>query len=86
MQHRHIVGPQEEYALGSSQEHALICEKHNAMPMDVICEDCEDFICTKCVKEDHKDHDWDTITSAATRKKRVPGGQIDYTVHTSILV
>ena len=60
----------EEYPLGTPQEHALICEKHNSMPIDIICEDCEDFICSKCVKEDHKDHNWDTITSAATVKTR----------------
>ena len=59
-----------EYPFGTPQEHALICEKHNSMPIDIICEDCEDFICSKCVKEDHKDHNWDTITSAATVKTR----------------
>ena len=60
----------EEYPLGTPQEHALICEKHNSMPIDIICEDCEDFICSKCVKEDHMDHEWDTIASAATVKTR----------------
>ena len=61
---------EKEYPFGTPQEHALICEKHNSMPIDIICEDCEDFICSKCVKEDHKDHNWDTITSAATVKTR----------------
>ncbi|XP_078322927.1 uncharacterized protein LOC111124118 [Crassostrea virginica] len=61
---------EEEYPFGTPQEHALICEKHNSMPIDFICEDCEEFVCTKCVKEDHKDHNWDTITTAATLKSR----------------
>ena len=61
---------EEEYPLGTPQEHALICEKHNSTPIDFICEDCEEFVCTKCVKEDHKDHNWDTITTAATLKSR----------------
>ena len=61
---------EEEYPLGTPQEHALICEKHKLMPIDFICEDCEEFVCTKCVKEDHKDHNWDTITTAATLKSR----------------
>lgn len=53
------------------------------MPIDVICEDYAAFIRSKCVKEDHRDHDWDTITSAAILKKKVPGVRIDWTVHTS---
>ena len=38
------------------------------MPTDTICEDCEDFIYFKCVKKDHKDHDWDIITSDLLRE------------------
>ena len=59
-----------EYPLGTPQEHALMCEKHALMPIDVTCEDCEEFICSKCVKEDHKDHDWITIPTAATLRTR----------------
>ena len=40
------------------------------MPIDVTCEDCEGFICSKCAKEDHKDHDWITISTAATLRTR----------------
>lgn len=47
------------------------------MPIDVMCEDYAAFIRSKCVKEDHRDHDWDTITSAAILKKKVPGVRID---------
>ena len=69
--HITIMAEKEEgYPLGTPQEHALVCEKHNSMPIDIICEDCEDFICSKCVKEDHKDHNWDTITSVATAKTK----------------
>nr|XP_022322690.1 transcription intermediary factor 1-alpha-like [Crassostrea virginica] len=64
------MAEEEEYPFGTPQEHALICRKHNSMPIDFICEDCEEFVCTKCVKEDHKDHNWDTITTAATLKSR----------------
>ena len=59
-----------EYPLGTSQEHALMYEKHALMPIDVTCEDCEEFICSKCAKEDHKDHDWITFSSAATLRTR----------------
>ena len=36
----------------------------------MICEDCEEFICSKCVREDLKDHEWDTIHTAVTVKTR----------------
>ena len=56
--------------MGTPQEHVLICEKHDLMPIDVTCEDCEEFICSKCVKENHKGHDWITISTAATLRTR----------------
>ncbi|XP_078336959.1 uncharacterized protein LOC111132501 [Crassostrea virginica] len=65
-----MADKEEEFPLGTPQEHALICEKHDLMPIDVTCEDCEEFICSKCAKEDHKDHDWDTISTAATLRTR----------------
>ncbi|XP_078310572.1 uncharacterized protein LOC144618444 [Crassostrea virginica] len=61
---------EEEYPLGTPQEHALMCDKHDLMPIDMTCEDCEEFICSKCAKEDHKDHDWITISTAATLRTR----------------
>ena len=61
-----------EYPFGTPQEQALTCDKHRSVPIDVICEDCEEFICSKCVKEDHKDQDWDTIHTAVTVKTRGP--------------
>ena len=65
-----MAAKEEEYPLETPQEHALMCEKHALMPIDVTCEDCEEFICSKCVKEDHKDHDWITIPTAATLRTR----------------
>nr|XP_022336255.1 uncharacterized protein LOC111132723 [Crassostrea virginica] len=65
-----MAAKEEEYPLETPQEHALMCEKHALMPIDVTCEDCEKFICSKCVKEDHKDHDWITIPTAATLRTR----------------
>ncbi|XP_078336964.1 uncharacterized protein LOC144626565 [Crassostrea virginica] len=65
-----MADKEEEFPLGTPQEHALICEKHDLMPIDVTCEDCEEFICSKCAKEDHKDHNWDTVSTAATLRTR----------------
>ncbi|XP_078336965.1 uncharacterized protein LOC144626566 [Crassostrea virginica] len=65
-----MADKEEKFPLGTPQEHALICEKHDLMPIDVTCEDCEEFICSKCAKEDHKDHNWDTISTAATLRTR----------------
>ena len=67
------MATKQEYTLGTPQEHALMCEKHALMPIDVTCEDCEEFICSKCAKEDHKDHDWITISTAATLRTRGVG-------------
>ena len=61
---------EEEYSLETPQEHALMCDKHDLMPIDMTCEDCEEFICSKCAKEDHKDHNWITIPTAATLRIR----------------
>ncbi|XP_078312762.1 uncharacterized protein LOC144619210 [Crassostrea virginica] len=64
------MAAKEEYPFGTPQEQALMCENHNLMPIDVTCEDCEEFICSKCAKEDHKDHNWITISTAAVLKTR----------------
>ena len=60
----------EEFPLGTRQEHALMCHKHELMPIDITCDDCEEFICSKCAKKNHKDHDWITISTAATLRIR----------------
>nr|XP_022336245.1 RING finger domain and kelch repeat-containing protein DDB_G0271372-like [Crassostrea virginica] len=60
----------EEYPLDTPQEHVSMCEKHDLMPIEILCEDCDKFICSKCVKEDHKDHNWNTIITASTLTAR----------------
>lgn len=57
------------YPLGSPQEHIPICEKHDLL-IDLTCEDCKEFICSQCAKTDHKDHDWKTIPTTATERRR----------------
>ncbi|XP_061178363.1 uncharacterized protein LOC133187004 [Saccostrea echinata] len=58
-----------KYSLGSPQEHIEMCKIHD-LPIDVICEDCDEFICGKCAKTDHRDHDWNTLFTAASQKRR----------------
>ncbi|XP_062591590.1 transcription intermediary factor 1-beta-like, partial [Saccostrea cucullata] len=58
-----------KYPLGSPQEHIEMCKTHD-LPIDVICEDCDEFICGKCAKTDHKEHEWSTLPTAATQRRR----------------
>ncbi|XP_062604642.1 uncharacterized protein LOC134266412 [Saccostrea cucullata] len=58
-----------KYPLGSPQEHIEMCGFHD-LPIDMLCEDCDEFICGKCAKTDHKDHEWSTIPTAATQRRR----------------
>ncbi|XP_062569727.1 uncharacterized protein LOC134231778 [Saccostrea cucullata] len=58
-----------KYPLGSPQEHIIMCEAHDS-PIDMVCEDCDEFICGDCANTDHKDHKWKTLTTAATRRRR----------------
>ncbi|XP_062606929.1 uncharacterized protein LOC134268701 [Saccostrea cucullata] len=58
-----------KYPLGSPQEHIEMCKTHD-LPIDVICEDCDEFICGKCAKTNHKEHEWSTISTAASQKRR----------------
>ncbi|XP_052706609.1 uncharacterized protein LOC128182045 [Crassostrea angulata] len=57
------------YPLGSPQEHIPMCEKHD-LTIDLSCEDCNEFICSQCAKTDHKDHDWKTIPTAGSLRRR----------------
>ncbi|XP_062620542.1 tripartite motif-containing protein 26-like [Saccostrea cucullata] len=59
----------EEYPLGSPLVHIKMCESHE-LQIDIICEDCAEFICVTCAKTDHRDHDWNTLTTAATQRRR----------------
>jgi hypothetical protein len=54
---------------GTPQEHIPTCDKHGEL-IDMVCEDCDEFICTDCAKTDHKDHNWVTIVKAASQRKR----------------
>ncbi|XP_062570137.1 uncharacterized protein LOC134232206 [Saccostrea cucullata] len=58
-----------KYPLGSPQEHIEMCKTHD-LPIDVICEDCDEFICGICAKTDHRDHEWSTLPTAATKRRR----------------
>ncbi|XP_062615090.1 uncharacterized protein LOC134276814 [Saccostrea cucullata] len=59
----------EEYTLGSPLVPNKMCESHE-LPIDIICEDCDKFICVHCAKTDHRDHEWKTLTTAATERRR----------------
>lgn len=56
-------------ALEYAQEHIPMCKKHD-LKIDMICDDCEEFICKQCAKTDHKNHDWNTISTAGTLRRR----------------
>ncbi|XP_065926117.1 E3 ubiquitin-protein ligase TRIM38-like [Magallana gigas] len=58
-----------KHPLESAQEHIPMCEKHN-VNIDITCEDCDEFICSQCAKTDHKDHDWKTIPTAGSLRRR----------------
>ncbi|XP_062582640.1 uncharacterized protein LOC134244378 [Saccostrea cucullata] len=58
-----------KYPPGSPQEHIEMCKTHD-LPIDVICEDCDEFICGKCARTDHKEHEWSTIPTAASQRRR----------------
>ncbi|XP_062576216.1 uncharacterized protein LOC134238109 [Saccostrea cucullata] len=63
------VSVSKKYPLGSPQEHIVMCESHD-LPIDVICEECEEFICGDCAKTNHRDHNWKTLSTAATQRRR----------------
>ncbi|XP_062593158.1 uncharacterized protein LOC134254633 [Saccostrea cucullata] len=58
-----------KYPLGSSQEHIVMCESHD-LPIDMLCEVCDEFICGKCDKTEHEDHECNTLPTAATKRRR----------------
>ncbi|XP_052681368.1 uncharacterized protein LOC128162234 [Crassostrea angulata] len=53
----------------SAQEHIPMCIEHE-LNVDMTCEDCDEFICSQCAKTDHKDHDWKTIPTAGSLRRR----------------
>lgn len=54
---------------GSHEERIPMCKKHD-ITIAMICEDCRMLLCSKCVKTDHLDHNWDTITTSASLRRR----------------
>lgn len=36
-----------EHPLGTPQVHISMCKKHNLMPIEMMCEECEQFICSQ---------------------------------------
>ncbi|XP_062586738.1 uncharacterized protein LOC134248347 [Saccostrea cucullata] len=58
-----------KYPLGSPLVHIKTCEFHE-LPIDIVCEDCDELICSNCAKTDHRDHDWKTLTTAAIERRR----------------
>ncbi|XP_062586491.1 uncharacterized protein LOC134248082 [Saccostrea cucullata] len=59
-----------KYSGGSPQEHIQMCEKHKDFPVDMVCEDCEVFICSTCAKSDHNGHNWVTQGAAASQIRK----------------
>ncbi|XP_061177733.1 uncharacterized protein LOC133186514 [Saccostrea echinata] len=62
------VGKQ-EYTTWSPQEHSTTCDKHSYR-IGIFCDDCDEFICSKCAKTDHKIHNWDTLATVASQRRR----------------
>ncbi|XP_061177731.1 uncharacterized protein LOC133186512 [Saccostrea echinata] len=58
-----------ESAVGSPQEHIPTCDKHS-IRTDIFCEDCDEFICSKCAKTKHKKHNWETLANVACQRRR----------------
>ncbi|XP_062610554.1 uncharacterized protein LOC134272324 [Saccostrea cucullata] len=56
-------------SLGSPLTPIKMCTFHD-LPIDIICEGCDKFICSECAKTDHKSHNWKTITTAANERRR----------------
>ncbi|XP_062619779.1 uncharacterized protein LOC134281307 [Saccostrea cucullata] len=57
------------HRLGSPQQHIPMCNEHNYF-LDIQCEDCDLFICSSCAKTDHKEHNWVTNATAASKRRK----------------
>ncbi|KAK3101803.1 hypothetical protein FSP39_006461 [Pinctada imbricata] len=47
-----------------------MCENHDRKELIAYCKTCEKKICSSCIKEEHHQHDWETITDILREKKR----------------
>ncbi|XP_062618034.1 uncharacterized protein LOC134279633 [Saccostrea cucullata] len=56
-------------SVDSLQEHIQMCENHD-LPVDLVCEDYDEFICSTCAKTDHYDHNWVTQGVAASQRRK----------------
>ncbi|XP_062604757.1 uncharacterized protein LOC134266550 [Saccostrea cucullata] len=57
-----------EFRFGSPQVSVPQCEKHSEIE-NLFCNDCDELICTDCAKTEHRNHDWNTVRKASTKKK-----------------
>ena len=39
------------------------CSNHEKL-LDIFCETCDQVICLQCTKQNHKNHDWDSVTES----------------------
>ena len=46
------------------------CSDHQHQEHSYFCKTCKKFVCTTCVKTDHKDHDWDIVSSVAKEYRK----------------
>ncbi len=47
------------------------CPKHPSKQEDLYCETCEELICRDCIVRVHRDHQYDLVTDAYPRHKKV---------------
>ncbi|KAK3101441.1 hypothetical protein FSP39_003627 [Pinctada imbricata] len=47
-----------------------LCEIHDKKELIAYCKTCQEKICSSCIKEEHHQHDWETITDILREKKR----------------
>ncbi|KAK3102652.1 hypothetical protein FSP39_012904 [Pinctada imbricata] len=47
-----------------------LCEEHHQKELHAYCNTCEKKICSSCIKVEHNQHDWETITEIVRAKKR----------------
>ncbi|XP_062592034.1 tripartite motif-containing protein 75-like [Saccostrea cucullata] len=51
-----------------AQESVQTCSKHTEI-IDIVCEDCDKFLCSQCVKNDHGYHKWVSLFRASAERR-----------------
>ena len=46
-----------------SDPQQVTCPNHQK-PLEIFCETCEELICLYCIRQNHKDHEWNSITDS----------------------